>query len=79
MRRSVGLYPGFDPCRAIPARLKHQCFSLFFLALVAGLTQCSPPQREIPFTKLSSGFQPLRAQFNQDVGKVRLLLLLDPT
>lgn len=47
------------------------------LASLLGLSNCSSPERELP--KLSNDLEPLRSVFNQDVGKVRLLLLVDPT
>lgn len=34
---------------------------------------------ETPLTSLAQGTEPLRSAFNRDAGKVRLLLLLDPT
>lgn len=52
---------------------------LLCVALVFALCHCSPHRAEIPLTRLSSDFQPLRAQFNHDAGDVRLILLLDPT
>ncbi len=49
-------------------------------ALATLLAGCnSTPKRLVPITGLSSNFEPLRSQFNQDAGKVRLILLLDPT
>jgi hypothetical protein len=48
-------------------------------ALLFSLACCSPPAIQPPVTRLSTDLGPLRAQFNQDAGKVRLLLLLDPT
>jgi hypothetical protein len=35
--------------------------------------------QEASFPELDAQLEPLRAQFNADVGKVRLILLLDPT
>ena len=53
---------------------------LLVVVLLLGLTQCSrPAARQILVTRLTSSFEPLRAQFNRDAGKVRLLILLDPT
>jgi hypothetical protein len=55
------------------------------LALVAlAFSHCSslPHDAGLPLTTLSdsrSGLDPLRNAFNRDVGKVRLILLLDPT
>jgi hypothetical protein len=52
----------------------------FIFALLLGFSQCSKPaDRQISVTRLSNNFEPLKAQFNRDAGKVRLLLLLDPT
>jgi len=57
-----------------------RAIALGFVTLTLGIAQCSRnPGRQIPITRLSSDFEPLRAQFNHDAGKVRLLLLLDPT
>jgi hypothetical protein len=33
----------------------------------------------VPLTELHGNIDPLRNAFNEDVGKVRLMLLLDPT
>ncbi len=53
------------------------------LALVAvlllGSTNCSAPGHGLPLTALSNDLEPLRTEFNKDAGKVRLLLLVDPT
>ncbi len=35
--------------------------------------------QEASFPELDAQLEPLRAQFNADVGKVRLLLIMDPT
>ncbi len=35
--------------------------------------------QEASFPELDAQLEPLRAQFNADAGKVRLILLLDPT
>jgi hypothetical protein len=60
--------------------LYRRALALLFAALILSLAQCSKTnERQIPVTRLSTGFEPLRAQFNRDGGKVRLLLLLDPT
>jgi len=53
------------------------------LALVAvlllELSNCSAPRHGLPLTVLSNDLEPLRAEFNRDASKVRLLLLVDPT
>lgn len=41
--------------------------------------QSAPLAAPAPFPTLSADGEPLRAAFNRDVGKVRLLLILDPT
>jgi hypothetical protein len=57
-----------------------RAIGIALVALLFGLAQCSKtPDRQITVTRLSNNFEPLRAQFNRDAGKVRLLLLLDPT
>lgn len=43
------------------------------------LSHCSSPGTNVPLTELSTDIEPLRAEFNKDAGKVRLLLLVDPT
>ena len=47
--------------------------------LLLGCASCSSPGRGLPLTVLSNDLEPLRTEFNQDAGKVRLLLLVDPT
>jgi hypothetical protein len=55
------------------------------LCLVASVVLCfccrSPLRQgaDVPLTELSSGVDPLKNAFNKDMGKVRLMLLLDPT
>lgn len=52
------------------------------IVLVLGLAGCSHrglPGQNQPIYKLANDFDPLRAQFNRDADKVRLLMLLDPT
>ena len=47
---------------------------------VALLSVAAPVQvQEVSFPELDAQLEPLRAQFNADVGKVRLLLIMDPT
>jgi len=47
--------------------------------LLLGSANCSAPGHGLPLTVLSNDLEPLRTEFNQDAGKVRLLLLVDPT
>lgn len=51
---------------------------LVALLLAAGL---APARAESPaaYATLGEHWEPLRGEFNRDAGKVRLLLLLDPT
>ena len=51
------------------------------LVLTAALLAAATPARaqDAPYPELSRYLEPLRSQFNDDVGKVRLILLLDPT
>lgn len=62
--------------RSMPMRRKRL---LLACALILGSFRCSSPERELPVAKLSNEFEPLRSEFNNDAGKVRLLLILDPT
>lgn len=39
----------------------------------------SAPAEAPPFPTFSATLEPLRGDFNRDAGRVRLLLLLDPT
>ncbi|HEV2492517.1 MAG TPA: hypothetical protein VG204_05535 [Terriglobia bacterium] len=50
--------------------------------LAAVLSGCSPRHAawlDLPLPTLSNDFEPLRTRFNKDAGKVRVLMLLDPT
>jgi hypothetical protein len=50
--------------------------AVFFL--IASVTACiTPPPR--PHVSLTAGAEPLRSQFNRDVGKVRLVIVAAPT
>lgn len=60
-------------------RLKHRAGLLAVLAvalLASGVPVWTQPEA---FPELSRQLEPLRSRFNEDAGKVRLLLLLDPT
>lgn len=50
-------------------------------ALAVLLLAGAPPiaTQEKPYPELDKQIQPLKNQFNADAGKVRLLLILDPT
>ena len=62
--------------------------SLSFAPLTVGLLLFATPAlflsaQEAPpasasFSALSEHFEPLRSRFNEDAGKVRLLLIIDP-
>jgi len=49
--------------------------------IVICFSHCSSLRRDadVPLTQLSGSLDPLRDAFNKDAGKVRLILLLDPT
>ena len=49
------------------------------LLSVASPVQVQVQEQEASFPELDAQLEPLRAQFNADVGKVRLILLLEPT
>ena len=63
------------------AQLARWIAGVLLLPLLAAFVACgsSTPKRPIPVSGLSSDFNPLRSQFNRDAGKVRLVILLDPT
>ena len=49
-------------------------------ALLGALMFAAPVRAQAPeFPVLSEQLEPLREQFNADAGKVRLILILDPT
>ncbi len=48
----------------------------FLAAALAAASQAPAPPS---FPELAKDSEPLRADFNRDAGRVRLLLLLDPT
>ena len=49
------------------------------VALLLGVAACSHWQGNFAPTRLSSDLEPLRADFDHDAGKIRLVLLVDPT
>ncbi len=59
--------------------MKHSLTTL--LRAVLTLLACAScgPQKTLPVTTLSADLEPLKTEFNKDYGKVRLILLLDPT
>lgn len=62
--------------KVVPMLTQRKILPLAGLLLMA-LASCSPP--EISTLSLAYSDAPLRSQFNRDAGRVRLLLLLDPT
>lgn len=55
---------------------------LCLAALAVLCFSCGPSLRQnadLPLYELHGSLDPLRRAFNKDVGKVRLMLLLDPT
>ena len=59
-------------------RLTNRRLVLILLGLLLSATALLGQQQGL-YPTLDAQFQPLRAQFNRDAGKVRLLILLDPT
>ena len=57
--------------------------ALLATTLVVALLSVAAPvqvqEQEASFPELDAQLEPLRAQFNADAGKVRLILLLEPT
>jgi hypothetical protein len=51
------------------------CLAGVLLGILSGCT--SSPAR--PYESLTSGAEPLRSQFNRDVGKVRIVIVAAPT
>jgi len=45
----------------------------------ASLCVCAPGAAEATFEDITSGGNPLRARFNDDADRVRLVLLVSPT
>lgn len=53
---------------------------LLLWLLAALLAAALPAQVQAPgYPELDPNLEPLRSRFNRDMGKVRLILLLDPT
>jgi hypothetical protein len=52
-----------------------------FLGVIAAsaLGACAGPVSHTPFEDIQDGGEPLRAAFNDDAGKVRIMLLVSPT
>ncbi len=61
----------------IEGRRKAALLLVLTAALLAAAT--SARTQDAPYPELSRQLEPLRAQFNADAGKVRLILILDPT
>jgi hypothetical protein len=53
--------------------------SALVLAALLLFTPALPCQEQNMYPILDAQFEPLRARFEHDTGKVRLLILLDPT
>ena len=61
-------------CPPCGARVRVRLLPVLLLALLAG---CRGPEQ--PFEPLAPQVANLRAQFNQDAGKVRIIILPAPT
>ena len=57
--------------------LKNSLVLLGMLALLSSATPVDSQNKAYP--ELDQQLEPLKTQFNADAGKVRLILLLDPT
>lgn len=57
--------------------LKNSLVLLGMLALLSSATPAGSQNKAFP--ELDQQLEPLKARFNADAGKVRLVLLLDPT
>ncbi len=77
--KSAHLGPTNTDCARRASALVATVAVLVSLLGFAGCSRRRMPGLDLPLTKLSSDFEPLRAEFNHDIGKVRVLLLLDPT
>jgi hypothetical protein len=66
------------PSLRVSSRLTTLCLAAL---IVICFSHCSSLRRDadIPLTRLSGSLDPLRDAFNKDAGKVRMILLLDPT
>jgi hypothetical protein len=60
----------------VPMLARRKILPLAGLLLMA-FASCSPP--ELSTLSLAGSDAPVQSQFNRDAGRVRLLLLLDPT
>jgi hypothetical protein len=56
---------------------RNSAFTIFCALLLSALAPALAQQRTFP--ALDQKLEPLRSQFNQDIGKVRLLVIVDPT
>jgi hypothetical protein len=60
--------------------LRERCYTVAELtALAASLLACQPSGPSRPHTTLSARAEALRAAFNGDTGKVRVVMLVAPT
>jgi hypothetical protein len=87
VKRDELLFSSFDPQnpaignKGLFLRLQRRVV-LCLAALAVLCFSCLPSLRQsadVPLTELHGTLDPLRNTFNKDVGKVRLMLLLDPT
>jgi hypothetical protein len=60
--------------------MRGRCYTVAELAaLAASLLGCQPSGPDRPHTALSASAEELRAAFNADSGKVRVVMLVAPT
>jgi hypothetical protein len=59
--------------------LQHRALRAILLALLIVAPACVDRQKIRPHTALGPAAEPLRAQFNRDVGQVRVVVIVAPT
>jgi hypothetical protein len=58
---------------------RHRAFRAISFALLLAAAACTDHQNVRPHVRLTAGAEPLRTQFNEDVGQVRMLMIVAPT
>ena len=64
---------------AVSRRLRVAAALLFLMTAVSAASSCSHTFEARPHASLTSGAEPLRADFNRDVGRVRIVMIPAPT
>ena len=68
---------GMKRMKGVLQRVLQRGTLLLAVVMLAGALPVTPQDAAYP--ELDQQLEPLKAQFNADAGKVRLILLLDPT